>query len=270
LSERILPHKQILAQRSSWSNEPQKIQIAHHPGKATLRRSSWNLYNRPMTNRAYASFWTRDYSEDLMLDRFERWLETVPLSAERPGFASLIVRAIEPSEPPVLEHDFRDEGADAATVIALAREHRNADCAYEVEAHWDLWNCDLATGLWQRDPQRLLLICNGETYDNGVAAESGHFQADLGLEHLYTGHAGLLGMRGVRTAPADPIETEFLARMADGDLLREYHQRTRQNIQQLLDWTRAVEQALPIERTVLWSEGEENLEARLDEILAVH
>jgi hypothetical protein len=223
-----------------------------------------------MADRAYANFWTRDYSEDLMLDRFERWLETVPTSAKRPGFASLTVRAVEPSEPPVLEHDFRDEGADAATVIALAREHRNADCAYEVEAHWDLWNCDLATGLWERGPQRLLLICNGETYDNGVAAESGHFHADLGLEHLYTGHVGLLGMRGVRIAPADPVEAEFLARMDDEELLREYREKTRRNIQQLLDWTRAVEQALPVERTVLWSEGEDNLEARLDEILAVH
>jgi hypothetical protein len=31
-----------------------------------------------------------------------------------------------------------------------------------------------------------------------------------------------------------------------------------------------VEKALPLERYLLWSEGEENLEARLDEILAVH
>ena len=57
-----------------------------------------NLYNRPVANRAYTSFWTRDYSEDVMLDSFERWLETAPLSAERPGFASLVVRAVEPSE----------------------------------------------------------------------------------------------------------------------------------------------------------------------------
>jgi len=30
-----------------------------------------------------------------------------------------------------------------------------------------------------------------------------------------------------------------------------------------------VEEALPVERFRLWSEGEENLEARLDEILVV-
>jgi hypothetical protein len=223
-----------------------------------------------MANRAYAGFWTSDHSEALMLDRFERWLESVPVSADRPGFASLVIRAVEPSESPVLEHDFREGAADAAAVVALAREHRNADCAYEAETRWDLWQRDPGTGLWERHPQRLLLICHGQAYDNGVAAESGHFLADLGLEDLYTGHAGLLGIRTARSHPADPVEAEFLALMAQEELLREYHEKTRQNVQQLMDWIRTVEQALPVERSVLWSEGEENLEARLDEILAVH
>jgi hypothetical protein len=223
-----------------------------------------------VANRAYASFWTREYTEELMLDRFERWLATVPLSSERPGFANLVIRAVEPSEAPLLEHDFRGGEADAAAVAALVREHRNADCAYEVEAWWDLWQPNLDTGAWQRGPQRLQLICHGIEYDGGVALELGHFMAVLGLEHLFTGHGGLLGVRGSATAPASDVEARFLERMSDQAHLREYHEKTRQNIQQLLDWTRAVEQAFPVERTQLWSEGEENLEARLDEILAVH
>jgi hypothetical protein len=226
-----------------------------------------------VTNRAYASFWTREYSEELMLDRFERWLETAPRSAEQPGFANLIVRAIDASETPLLEHDFRGGEADAAAVIALAREHRSADCAYETEAYWDLWQPNLETGAWQRVPQRLQLTCHGSEYDGGVALELGHFMAILGLEHFFTGHAGLLGVRGAAASaaePADDIEARFLQRMSDQAHLREYHEKTRENIQQLLNWTRAVEQAFPVERTQLWSEGEENLEARLDEILAVH
>jgi len=51
--------------------------------------------------------------------------------------------------------------------------------------------------------------------------------------------------------------------------LRQYHEKTRENIQQLMNWVSAMEAALPVERTLLWSEGEENLEARLDEILSV-
>jgi hypothetical protein len=226
-----------------------------------------------VTNRAYASFWTREYSEELMLDRFERWLSTAPLSPGRPGFANLIIRAVDPSETPLLEHDFRAGEADAASVVALAREHRSADCAYETEAYWDLWQPNLETGAWQRAPQRLQLTCHGIEYDGGVALELGHFMATLGLEHLFTGHARLLGVRGDAASaaePADDIEARFLQRMSDQGHLREYHEKTRQNIQQLLNWTRAVEQAFPVERMQLWSEGEENLEARLDEILAVH
>jgi hypothetical protein len=37
----------------------------------------------------------------------------------------------------------------------------------------------------------------------------------------------------------------------------------------LMSWMRAVEETMPVERVRLWSEGEENFEARLDEILAM-
>src|SRR5947207_4602761 len=108
-----------------------------------------------MANRAYASFWTRDYSETVMLDRFEKWLETVPLSSEKPGFASLTIRAVEPSESPLFEQDFLGGVADASAVVAMAREHQNADCSYEVEAHWDLWQQAPDSAAWRRAPQRI-------------------------------------------------------------------------------------------------------------------
>jgi len=36
----------------------------------------------------------------------------------------------------------------------------------------------------------------------------------------------------------------------------------------LYSWIEGIERALPVERSELWSEGEENFEARLDAILA--
>jgi hypothetical protein len=57
--------------------------------------------------------------------------------------------------------------------------------------------------------------------------------------------------------------------MSQPQNLREYQEKTRENIKKLMGWMRAVEEALPVERFRLWSEGEENFEARLDEILAV-
>ncbi len=222
-----------------------------------------------MANRAYVSLWTRGYSEAVMLEHFERLLSTVPLSSKRPGFTSLLIRAVNPSETPLREQDLRGSVTGPADVVILTGEYHHADSTYEVEGYWDLWQWDAESDLWQPDPQRLLLICNGEAYDDGAAADLGHFMVDLGFEHRFTGHAGLLGSHSVRSVPADPLEAEFLALMADEMRLQEYYEKTRANIQKLLAWVRAIEQALPVERHRLWSEGEGNLEARLDEILAV-
>jgi hypothetical protein len=221
-----------------------------------------------MANRCYLSIWTSGYDEDVMLDRFERFLETVPLSAKRPGFSNLAIRAISAAETPLLDADAR-AATGPADLVALMREHRNRDSAYEVEAYWDLWQRDSASGLWQREPQRLLLMANGEDFDDGVAAEVGHFTAEIGLEYLYTGHGGLLGTRGPSNADEEAAEDEFLSQMTREEYISEYFAKTRENAQQLLTWLRAVEHALPVERYRLWSEGEENLEARLDEVLAV-
>ena len=54
--------------------------------------------------------------------------------------------------------------------------------------------------------------------------------------------------------------------MASSENLKLYHQKTRENIQKLFGWVEAIEAALPVERSELWSEGEENFEARLDAI----
>jgi hypothetical protein len=223
-----------------------------------------------MANHAYVSFWTRERAAETMLDRFERFLETFPLPPARRGFMGLVIRAVGPSEAPLVEHSLGGIRAAASDVIALAREHDNADCSYEVEAHWEIWQRDLETGAWQKGPERVLLICNGAAYDDGVAVDSGDFVVDTGFEHLYTGHAGLLGAYGARSAPSDPVEAEFLAWMTHEEHLHEYYEKTRSNIQLLMNWVASVEKALPLERHFLWSEGEENLEARLDEILAVH
>jgi len=223
-----------------------------------------------MANHAYASVWCKGFSEAAMLGLFEQFLKTVPFSEELPGFTSLVIRAVEPSQVPVVERDLRARPLDAAALVGMAREHLHADSAYEAQAHWDLWVYDSGLARWQRRPQRLEITCFGEEYDDGVYAEAGHFQVDAGFEHLFTGHAGLLGFYGQAVAPPQhPTEAEFLSAMASPENLREYHERTRENIRKLLDWMRQVQSALPIERYSLWSEGEENFEARVDEILAL-
>ena len=94
-------------------------------------------------------------------------------------------------------------------------------------------------------------------------------QAILGFEHFFTGHAGLLGFRhGSARAAESPEEARFLEAMAWPENLEKYQEKTRDNIRRLFDWVQAIERAIPEGRIRLWSEGEENFEARLEEILA--
>lgn len=74
-----------------------------------------------MANRAYASIWVRDFSEDTLLERWGEFLRTVPFSAERRGFSELVIRAVDTTETPVLEQDLRLGEYDAQVLADLAR-----------------------------------------------------------------------------------------------------------------------------------------------------
>lgn len=229
-----------------------------------------------MANHAYLRVWTRDFSLATMIPEFARFLTTAPLTPAHDTFDELIVQAVDPGETPVVEWDLRPSQASAAEVAAMAAQHLNPDTAYIASATWDLWTFDMETLKWQQKPQPLELVCHGPDYDGGIAASAGHFQAHLGFEHFFTGHAGLLiPDASSRFKPTNssnssehPVEHTFRQWMAASNNLKEYHAKTRENIQQLFSWVDAMERALPVERTELWSEGEENMEARLDEILA--
>ena len=223
-----------------------------------------------MANHAYLRVWTRDFSLETMLAEFARFLTTAPLSPMQNTFSELIVQAVDATEIPVAEWDLRPLKLGPAEVTALAVQHLNEDTAYTATAKWDLWTFDMETMKWQQKPEPLVLSCHGIQYDNGLAAESGHFMADLGFEHFFTGHAGFLAP-GAATNPFDssdhPLEHTFRQWMSASANLKEYHAKTRENIQQLFNWVDSIERALPVERSTLWSEGEENFEARLDAIL---
>jgi hypothetical protein len=224
-----------------------------------------------MANHAYLRVWTRDFSIETMLAEFARFLTTAPLSATQNTFSELIVQAVDATEIPVAEWDLRPLKMGPAEVTALAVQHLNTDTAYTANGKWDLWSFDIESLKWQQEPEPLTLACHGVDYDGGLAASSGHFMANLGFEHFFTGHGGLLAP-GAASNPFNssdhPIEHTFRQWMSTTNNLREYHAKTRENIQQLFNWVESIQLALPVERSELWSEGEENFEARLDAILA--
>jgi hypothetical protein len=224
-----------------------------------------------MANRAYLRVWTRDFSEHTMIAEFARFLTTAPLTEGEGRFRLLTIQPVDATETPVAEWDLKDGSLGPAEVAALAALHIHPDTAFIVEANWDLWTFDIGSLKWIHSPQPLVLACQGGDYDEHTASSTGHCNADLGFEHLFTGHAGLLAPGSAKN-PFDssdhPIEQAFRNWMASTENLKQYHQKTRENIQKLFGWVEAVEAALPVERSELWSEGEDNFEARLDAILA--
>jgi hypothetical protein len=224
-----------------------------------------------MANNAHLRVWTRDFSESTMIPQFARFLTAAPLSSAQSAFTTLTVQAVDAAETPVGEWDLRDQGYGSAEVAALAAQYLNADTAYVATATWDLWRFDIETLRWRNEPQPLVLTCHGPEYEDGFATSAGHFSADLGFEHFFTGHGGLLAPGAASNPFASsphPVEHTFRQWMAAPGNLKEYHAKTRVNIQQLFNWMEALERALPVDRSELWSEGEENFEARLDAILA--
>lgn len=222
-----------------------------------------------MANQAYLGVWCKEFSEERMLEQFGAFLATVPFSASKPGFSNLTIRAVDSSEAPILEDDLRAAPLDAAGIIEVLREQVHSDSSYEVGTHCDLWEFDATAAKWMNGPHPLEIFCYGVDYDDGFWRDNGHFEVDLGFEHLFTGHAGLLGIRQIGKRPAEsPEEARFLEAMAWPENLQAYHERTRENIKKLLDWVRRIEKAVAVDRVRLWSEGEENFEARMEEILA--
>jgi hypothetical protein len=176
---------------------------------------------------------------------------------------------VDTSQPPVYEEDARSAPFDLSGVLEVVRQHVNSDSAYEVLAQWDLSAFDATSGKWKVEAQPLEIACFGEDYDEGVWGENGHFRAELGFEHLFTGHAHLLGASRWPSLAESTEEARFLEAMAWPENRERYQRETRKNIKHLFDWVARIQKETSVQRVQLWSEGEENFEARLEEILAV-
>lgn len=223
-----------------------------------------------MANQAFVSVWCVDFPEEQILKRLDMFLSTIPFSAARPGIDRITIRAIDASESPIVEQDFRAMPLEIAGAIDFISSYVHSDCSYEFHCYWDLWVFDPATAKFSLEPHGGEILCHGEDYDNGFWVDNGHFQVCLGFEHLFTGHARLLGPGRAEAAVAvSREEARFLEAMAWPENFERYQQKTQENIRKLLDWSQRMAKAVPLAQLRLWSEGEENFEARLDEILAL-
>jgi len=221
-----------------------------------------------VANRAYLRVWLQEHSEGAMLENFRRFLEAAPFSSQAPTFPHMVIRAVNAAEPLLVEASLQGTAADAYGAVQLIAEHLHSDCSYELESWWDLWTYAPENGAWELRPQPLLIFCHGQDYDDGRAQTDGQIEAGLGFEHFFTGHADMIAASTIMAAPENPAEAAYVTVMSQDQQRDIYNEKTRDNVRRLLEWVKQVRAMPKVERIRLWSEGEENFEARLDEILA--
>ena len=115
-----------------------------------------------------------------MIPQFVRFLATVPLPAARNSFDNLVIQAIDATETPVSEWDFREGTFGAPEVAAIAAQHIHEDSAYIVEAEWDLWTFESETLKWKQEPNPLEIVCRGLLYGDAIGVPLASGLADWG------------------------------------------------------------------------------------------
>jgi len=162
-----------------------------------------------------------------MLRQYGRLLSLFPFSPVNPAESILRVQAVSAGEPPVLEQAMNDP-IEAKTVTDAASEFLHDDCAVSLETWWGLWRYEKE---WKLLPTRITLSCYGPNYadspfgDEGLAAE--HLRIDFGLEGWYLPNGEL------------PNSAWY----------------AKSNLKGLMKLIHELDEALPVERRALWSEG---------------
>ena len=185
-----------------------------------------------MADHLYLSCWLRGFTAHNMFQHWNRALRKFPYSHFKPT-ATLRVFALEMVEPAALERLF-DEITGSREIIDAAREFANADCAYQLEAFWDLWQFD---GDWKLDASPVSVTLHGPEFPSDLGEQ---LLIDFGLDFLY-----LPGQGKARNLTA-----------------------VRSNIRSLLRMVEELKEDLPVEKQLLWCDSEENLAEVLTAALA--
>src|SRR5258706_8610445 len=90
-----------------------------------------------MPDRLSISLWLKSWDEESTLEAFYKLLQFFPYSKTKPGVHSMLVQALDWTEPPVFERHF-DQGGTADDSLEAVREFQNSDCAYQASVFWDV------------------------------------------------------------------------------------------------------------------------------------
>ncbi len=183
-------------------------------------------------DQLYLSYWIGGFNEHNMLRAYRKMLELFPYSKLATANSVFGIIPLGYQEPPLVEGAF-PAPIDFEAVLHTAHEHVHDDCAYELEAWWDLWQYDQE---WKIAPARVSLCCFAPQFDNELGD---HLRIEFGQD------------------------SRFLPQPDAGGAAR----MVRSNIRSLLHLAHQLDDSLkPVERR-LWSESGENFAGRVEEFL---
>jgi hypothetical protein len=181
-----------------------------------------------MADQLYLSFWVRNYSEQNMLRHYEKLLRLFPFSRLARQVSTFKVMPVDYNQPAVLEAPFPAPVA-IDRVLAAAKDFQNADCGYQLETGWDLWQFDRE---WKLAPARVALCCFGPEFDQ---EDDAHLVIEFGIDAYFL------------PQPELPDSVRMI----------------QSNIKSLLKLVHDLDDALPVENRRLWSESGENFPEKL-------
>lgn len=138
------------------------------------------------------------------------------------------------TEAPLIEREYAGE-IDPGAVLEACRWHNKPDHAFELATYWELWT--LSDGEWKLRPAPIEIWCYGPLFPSEYGEQ---LRFEFGLETLFLPSAELSG-------PLAPV---------------------RHNIRSLLHLVKDMDEALPVEKRLLWSESGGNFADRLKEALS--
>lgn len=186
-----------------------------------------------MADQLYVSYWLRGFTAMGMLPQFEKAIAKLPFSKLTKVEPVLRIYGVSFNEAPVLETAFPNP-PDPAAIAASAREFLHDDTCVQLEAAWDLW---LHEADWKLQPSRVVIECYAPGFEDAERGENLRIEFGLDSKFLPTPEREALPM-------------------------------VRANIQSLLRLVHDLDEALPVERRLLWSESGDNFASRLEAALS--
>jgi len=208
-----------------------------------------------MADQLYLSYWLRNFSEPTMLRHYEKVLRLFPFSRLGNQPSTFKVIAVDYSEPVVLEVPYPPP-VPIDDILTAAKEFQNADSCYRLETWWDLWHF---TDEWKLEPTRVALSCFGPEFDQGMA---GFHAAPQSAVTEFPG-----SVDDLRSSCALEIEFGIDANFLPQPELPDSPRVIQSNIKSLLKLVHDLDDALPVETRMLWSESGENFAEKLHQAL---